>query len=908
MTSSPRRPRRILAAALAGALVPTLAATGARAEVTESETEQLIEQKVQTEVLEQVEAVGETELWLRFTGAPDWSEAVAADEKEEKGQAAVEAALAYAEQRQADVVGALEAAGAEYETFWGSATVKVVGDAGLIEDLVAFDEVEAVVEAPEYDYIEPIAPDGKSDPRFPGAVSAEPQQESPAWHLEDIRAPELWAEGIDGEGIVVGSIDSGVQYDHPALVDQYRGNDGDGTFTHDYNFFDATGECDGEPCDLFGHGTHTMGTMVGDDGEGNRIGVAPGARWMSASAGASPTLESFLAAGEWITAPTDARGDNPDPAMAPHVVNNSWSGTGGYDPFYADVIDLWHAAGIIPVFAAGNAGEEGCLTVGSPGVYENVIAVGATDIDGNATEWSSKGPGMDGYIKPDVAAPGDAIVSSVPGDEYAEMSGTSMAAPHVVGAIALMMSASPVLEGDYGNVYEYLTENAVPVDDRSCRGNDEANNVYGHGLIDAYAAADDAPEGRFGSLSGVVTDDAGEVLSRARLDFEGPVDRVAYTDADGAYAFDRIPAGMYKVTVAKFTYESVTGWVRVKKHGEAVFDAALTALPTRTVEGVVVDGASQGWPLAATVRTSGGEAETVTDPATGAFSLTIPVEGDWPLTVETAYPGYETVQTDPDDAARIEVPLAPGCTAPGYGSNALQEEFGSGEVPEGWTVENRGEADGWVFDDPHLYGNLTSGSGGFAQANSDAADPEALVDTDLITPVFDLSAVADPTLAFASFFYDGGLGSEIDIAISTDGGASWEQVWHNNEDLEASEESVDLSAWAEATEAQLKFHYTDNGAWAYWWMVDDVKIGCEALEGGLVTGTIVDADGNVPAGAVVYDTETSAEAVVDRNGRYVLFTDAGPTTLLASADDHGGKEIDVEVVADAVVVADIVLD
>ncbi|GAB3992261.1 hypothetical protein GCM10029992_00770 [Glycomyces albus] len=704
---------------------------------------------------------------------------------------------------------------------------------------------------------------------------------------------------------MVASIDSGVQYDHPALVDQYRGNNGDGTFTHDYNFFDATDDCgDGPPCDLFGHGTHTMGTIVGDDGEGNRIGVAPGATWISASAGSSPTLESFMTAGEWIAAPTDSRGNNPDPLMAPHVVSNSWGGYDGYDPFYEGIIDLWHAAGIIPVFAAGNSGDQGCLTVGSPGVYENVIAVGATDIDRAIAPYSSKGPGMDGYVRPDVVAPGSEILSAVPGDEYDYMSGTSMATPHVAGTIALMMSASPVLEGDYGNVYKYLTGSAEHVDDTSCRGNAKANNVYGHGHTDAYDAAHAAPDGRFGTLSGVVTDQAGEAVAGAKVVFEGPVNRVVFTEDDGTYAFDRMPAGIYLVSVSKFTYEDLDGSVRVKRDRDATFDAQLTQVPLRQVTGTVVDGSGHGWPLDAVVRTAAGEAAVLTDPLSGGFSMEIPAEGDWPLTVEVDYPGYETVTVDSADAALIEVPTRPGCLALGYGSDVMEERFESLAVPEGWEVVNNGEAEAWTFDDPWGYGNLTPASGGFAEANSDAVDPEALVDTDMITAPFDLSASEDATLSFASFFIDTGIGGEADVSISADGGETWEQVWHTNEDLEATVEAVDLSAWAAETSVQLKFHYTDNGNWAWFWQVDDVRVGCGVLEGGLVRGTVTDTEGAPIAGATVTDPATGSVARTDSSGEYVLFTDAGTSTLEAVAEGFETGTAEVEVTEDAVTSAD----
>ena len=901
MTVAQRRTRRILAAAFAGALVPAAVASGASAQAPETEIQALIEEKVDASLIEAIDDKGDAELWLLFAGSPDYSAALDAVDKDAKGTAAVEAAKAFAETSQADVTAALDEAGVDYESFWGASAIQVEGGEDLVADLVAFDEIEAILPAPEVERIEPITPGDKGGDDFQTWDAV--KDAAVEWGVEDVGAPEVWEEGFTGEGIVVASIDTGVQYDHPALVDSYRGNNGDGTFTHDYNFLDVQGACETEaPCDFDGHGTHTMGTMVGADG----IGVAPGAEWIAVN-GCCPDEETLLRAGEWIAAPTDAEGRNADPLKAPHVVNNSWGGY-GYDPFYAQVVDLWHAAGIIPVFAAGNGGDS-CLTMGSPGIYENVIAVGATDESGLIADFSSRGHGWEGTLKPDITGPGVDVYSALPGDEYGLGSGTSMAAPHVVGSIALLMSASPTLEGDYEAVYETLTGTAVDVADDQCGGTDEANNVYGHGRVNAAAAVDEAPAGRFGSLTGAVTDQNGEPVAGVRLVFEGGVVREATTDADGVYAFDRIPVGRYHVTASKFLYESVTGAVRVKRDSEAVFDTALTKLETQTVEGAVVDGSGHGWALDATIETAGGETATTTDPFTGAFSLELPAEGDWSLRVVTDYPGYETVEVDAADAGLIEVPIAPSCQAAGYGSDVLDEDFDDLVAPEGWEVVNNGEAYPWVFDDPFEYGNITPGSGGFAQANSDAADPEALTDTEMITAPFDLTATDTSSLSFASFFLDDGIGAEADVSVSVDGGATWEQVWYTNEDLLDTVEGVDLSAWADQTAVQLKFHYTDNDTWAYFWQVDDVRIGCTALEGGLVRGTVTDAGTGEPiAEATVTDTATGNTAVTDAYGEYVLFTDAGAASLEASVEGWAPGSAEAEVEADAVVGADFELE
>ena len=179
-----------------------------------------------------------------------------------------------------------------------------------------------------------------------------------------------------------------------------------------------------------------MGTMVGGDGPGPfapDIGVAPGAQWIAAKGcedlGCSE--EALLSSGQWILAPTDLAGENPDPSKRPDIVNNSWGGGPG-DPFYLDVVQAWRAAGIIPVFSSGNPGPF-CGDGGSPGDFVETFSVGATDVDDLIGEFSGHGPSVYGKINPDVAAPGVDIVSSIPGDGYASFSGTSMAAPHTAG-------------------------------------------------------------------------------------------------------------------------------------------------------------------------------------------------------------------------------------------------------------------------------------------------------------------------------------------------------------------------------------------------------------------------------------------------------------------------------------------
>jgi hypothetical protein len=534
--------------------------------------------------------------------------------------------------------------------------------------------------------------------------------------------------------------------------------------------------------------------------------------------------------------------------------------------------------------------------------------VGAYDVSGAIADFSSRGSTGDGRIKPDVSAPGSGILSSVPGSTYGTQSGTSMAAPHVAGTIALMMEAEPALRGDYDLVYEMLTGSARYTEDDQCGGTEDANNVHGYGRIDALAAAQALPEGDHGSITGTVTDPGGAPLAGAELVFDGAFDRRATTGADGTYTVKFALTGQHTVSVEKFGYATATGTVTVAAGQTAVHDAVLNPLPTTVVTGTVVDGSGHGWPLAATVASAGGEVATTTDPLTGEFELTLPT-GGVELVVEAEYGGYQTVRVEADSAnLLIEVPVASGCTAPGYAFDPLGTGFESETAPVGWTVVNRGPAP-WTFDDPFDYGNLTPGSGGFAFARPPGG---GTMDTDLISPVFDLSSAAVPVLSFATDFNGVLPYSQAEVAISVDGGQTWETAWTAAGPVRESTVTVDLSAWASAQEAQLKFHYYHAYRSGYWWQVDDVLVGgppeCVPVSGGLVRGTVTDASGLPVAGAVVTHTASGHYGIADADGRYWTFAPgSGPSQFAAVDAESGSATAQVDIVPDTVIEVDFVL-
>jgi subtilisin family serine protease len=346
------------------------------------------------------------------------------------------------------------------------------------------------------------------------------------WGVAKIQAPEVWALGYNGQGITIGGADTGYEWGHPAILKKYRGYSSN---LHDYNWHDAIHEfsplnydtsgnpgvnpCGLEaqaPCDDHSHGTHTMGTMTGDDEAGNMIGVAPGAQWvgcrnMERGWGKPSTyLECF----QWFLAPTDLGGQNPDPDKAPHVINNSWycsqeegcTDAGINDLLRVAVANL-KASGVVVVVSNGNFGGVCGTTYGPPAYYEESFSIGSTRFDDLISGYSSRGPvwlNGSSHMKPNVSAPGQDVRSSVLGGNYANYSGTSMAGPHVAGLVALVISARPEIAGFVEDIEDIVEQTAVFLADTlDCDNNLGAarpNHAYGWGRVDALGAVQAALE------------------------------------------------------------------------------------------------------------------------------------------------------------------------------------------------------------------------------------------------------------------------------------------------------------------------------------------------------------------------------------------------------------------------------
>ena len=301
---------------------------------------------------------------------------------------------------------------------------------------------------------------------------------SPAeWNINIIDAPELWNLGFTGGGIVVASMDTGVDLDHPDVNSQWRGGEN--------SWYDPHGEYD-SPYDDDGHGTQTMGIMVGGDANGTVIGVAPDASWIAVKIFNDLGEAPFSAIHEGFQWLLDPDGD-PNTDDAPDVVNNSWGLRDNINEcileFYED-IQVLETAGIAVVFAAGNEGPAASTSI-SPANYDNSFAVGSVDSTKTIDISSSRGPSpCSGQLFPTVVAPGVSIKTAdltlMSLNPYAYVSGTSFAAPHVSGAMVLLLSAFPDLS--VLGLENTLKLSAVDL------GSAGPDNDYGYGLINLVAA------------------------------------------------------------------------------------------------------------------------------------------------------------------------------------------------------------------------------------------------------------------------------------------------------------------------------------------------------------------------------------------------------------------------------------
>ncbi len=438
--------------------------------------------------------------------------------KEQKGRYVFEQLQNVAEESQEPLRAFLESKNISYQSFFIVNSIYTKGNLALLKALASRNDVAEIQNNPETKLEEPEL---TSTVDANGAINRTDAE----WGLQMIGADKVWEMGISGEGVVVAGQDTGYEWEHITLKEKYRGWDGTNA-DHNYNWHDAIREISllhGDtvvmeslnscgldspiPCDDHNHGTHTMGTMVGSDAD-HSIGVAPNAKWIACRnmerGYGSPV--SYIECYEWMIAPTDLNNENADPSKAPHVINNSWScpemegcNEGNWATMNA-VVDNLKAAGIVVVVSAGNSGRDGCETINAPSaMFDNSFTIGASMEADTVAHFSSRGPVTvdgSGRMKPNVIAPGFQVLSSIRNNGFARYGGTSMAGPHVAGAVALIISANKDLAGQVEAIENILESTAIAKTNGETCGDLSAdavpNHTAGYGRIDVLAAVQKA--------------------------------------------------------------------------------------------------------------------------------------------------------------------------------------------------------------------------------------------------------------------------------------------------------------------------------------------------------------------------------------------------------------------------------
>ena len=798
--------------------------------------------KIDPQVLKAAGTEGEADFFIHLTAQADLSPAYLLKSKAEKGQFVFDALQATAASGQRDLRQYLDAQGVSYRPYYISNKILVrSGSQPLLMSVAARPDVASISANQTYQLTPPLIAD-KSPAEI---LSVEP-------NISFVNADDVWGLGITGDGVVLAGNDTGIDWDHPALINQYRGWNGTEA-DHNYNWWDASRTYTTVPGDGNGHGTHTTGTMLGSDGGSNQIGVAPGARMIHCknlndfgSGDDAMATECF----EWDLAPWDLNGQNPRPDLAPDAINNSWGYSGGGVTFMQTEIEALQAAGILIEVSAGNDGP-GCSTLGSPGDYGEVLTTGSIDhssgaLPGTISFFSSRGPSsLSADFIPDVMAPGENIRSSIPGGGYeGGWSGTSMSGPHVTGLVGLMWSANPALQGLVAETNMIIQQTAVPLSDQigsNCGGDYSSgpNNDWGYGTIDALAAVQAAMLfGDPGTLTGTISaTSTGAPLTDVRVTAQLTPDLSWKRDTDSSGLYSMLVfSGTYTVSAQLYGYypETIAN-VQVISEQTTTQDIAMQPAPFYTVSGTITD-AVQGWPLYARINVAGYPGDAVwTDPQTGAYSLSLAAGVDYTFQVTPWSTGYNTqnrfISALTGDQTQ-DFALQPNlliCAAPGYLPDYVY--FADFEADDGgYTIE--GGLTSWAWGLP-ASGPHTAVSGSNVWATNLTGNYGNNEDGFIVSPDIDLSAYGGQTLIVSWWQwlqtepgYDYGR-----VEASNDGGATWNIIYWTDGDASTTwtKQSVLLDDSYAVGNFRLRFGLGSDFSITFpGFYIDDVGVGVVA--------------------------------------------------------------------------------
>lgn len=561
--------------------------------------------KIAPEVLSELQDGKTASIVILLADQADVSAASKMEDQDARGWFVYKTLTRHAAYTQTGLKDFLKSRGIAFQSFWAVNMLVANADRTVVDLLASRDDVARIDSNRPARWIE--------DPQIAKPRPAPNTPEAAEWGVQNVNAPAAWALGFTGTGIVIGNQDTGMRWTHTAIKPKYRGWDGV-TADHNFNWHDsihsqipgspAVNPCGRDtvaPCDDNGHGTHTTGTTSGDDGAGNQIGVAPGAKWigcrnMDQGNGTPATYSECF---QFFIAPTDLNGNNANPSLRPHVMNNSWgcpvSEGCTTRAELETIVNNAQAAGIFVVSSAGNTGS-GCSSVSDPpSIYDSAFSVGAVDISNTLANFSSRGPSTyysPNHLKPNISAPGVGVRSCTSGSDtnFVSLNGTSMASPHVVGVVALLWSARPQLLRNIDGTKTLLQNSANPTvivsPVQTCGGiasTQIPNNSFGYGRVDALAAINAvAPTASPAQIIGRIVTSSGDPIAGANVTAVGSRTIRAITNANGAYKIDNLQAGdFYTVTPLFANYSFVPAnrsFTLVQSRTDAIFTGSPLAI------------------------------------------------------------------------------------------------------------------------------------------------------------------------------------------------------------------------------------------------------------------------------------------------------------------------------------------
>jgi subtilisin family serine protease len=564
--------------------------------------------KIAPQVLSATAAGKNTPVVVLLTDQADVSAAYDMRDQDARGWYVYNTLTQHAARTQVGLQEFLKSRGVEFQSFWAANMLVTNADRVLVEQLAERPDVARVDSNLPTRWIEdPVV----ANFRVAQAKDTGNAPEAAEWGVLNVNAPAVWALGFTGQGMVVANEDTGMRWSHNALKPKYRGWNG-AVADHNFNWHDSIhtggGSCGANavaPCDDNGHGTHTTGTTVGDDGT-NQVGVAPGAKWIGCRNmdQGNGTPATYTECFQFFIAPTDLAGNNANPALRPHVINNSWGCPASEGCVtraeLETIVQNTQASGIFVEVSAGNSGP-GCSTVAdAPAIYSESFSTGAIDISNVLASFSSRGPSTfytPNLLKPNISAPGVNVRSSTRTSDtsFGNLSGTSMAGPHVTGVVALLWSARPQLVRNIAQTKTILQNSANPavtVTPQTCGGTPSTqipNNSFGFGRVDALAAVNSVPTVASANISGQITTSDGQPLAGVTVRLSGGESRKTITDIDGNYRFDNAATGkLYSVTPSRVNYSFSPDTRSFSLSGNTT-DAVFTASPDSVISANPID-------------------------------------------------------------------------------------------------------------------------------------------------------------------------------------------------------------------------------------------------------------------------------------------------------------------------------